>query len=479
MRTYLDKLTPFAVKSEPTFITSGFKNGKKAIEKFKAHKGSHTHRHAVSVTAQENHPINTQLSSFLANQQADNRHCLEKIVSSIKYLAWQGQALRGHDDENSNFFQLLKDEAEDDVLLAKWLQRSQKEYTSSQIQNEIMSTMSTNIVRGIADTIRAQPVLHYAVIMDGTQDISGQEQESICLRYVDKDLKPHEEFIGLYGVPETTGKARAEVVQDVLLRLNLPKQGLRGQTFDGAANMAGMHAGAQARIKQEQPLALYIHCGAHCTNLITQKVCSASVLVRDSLDWVNQLGVLLSHSGKFKAIHAAIAHAENPSFTAIKPLCPTRWTVRGKAITAVFSQYGSVLASLQEMACGASDTVSTANGLLGQFRKGKTVLGLILASPVISELECLNISFQKKTETIAGMRAAAKLLGPHSRPKEMRQVLQLFEEATAVVQSLGVNPLPFHRPDHPQNTSLMELRHISLKVPKTTTEGNSTKSWIL
>lgn len=84
---YQDKLTPFAVKSEPTFITSGFKNWKKAIEKFKPHVNSHTHHHAVSVTAQENKPVNAKLSSALAIQQADNRHCLGKIVSSIKYLA--------------------------------------------------------------------------------------------------------------------------------------------------------------------------------------------------------------------------------------------------------------------------------------------------------------------------------------------------------------------------------------------------------
>ena len=151
------------------------------------------------------------------------------------------------------------------------MQKSQKEYISPQIQNEILSTMSNNTVSGIADTIRDLPVLQYAVIMDGTQDIFRHEQESICLRYVDNDLKPHEEFIGLYSVSETTGKSLAGVVKDVLLRLNLPRHGLRGQTCDGA-NMAGKHAGAQALIKQEQPLALYIHCGAHCTNLITQKV---------------------------------------------------------------------------------------------------------------------------------------------------------------------------------------------------------------
>ena len=372
-------------------------------------------------------------------------------MSSIKYLARQGQALRGHEDENSHLYQLMKDKAADDVLIAKWLQRSQNEYISPQIQNEILSTMSNSIVSGIADTIRDLPVTQYAVIMDGTQDIFGQEQESICLRYVDNDLKPHEEFIGMYSVTETSGKSLAGVVKDVLLRLNLPMHGLRGQTYDGAANMAGKHAGAQALIKQEQPLALFVHCGAHCTNLVTQKACLASVLIRDSLDWVNQLGVLLSHSGKFKAIHAAIAHAENPSCTAIKPLCPTRWTVRGKAITAVLSQYGSVLASLQEMACGASNTASTANGLLGQFRKGKTVLGLILASPVICELECLNISFQKRTETIAGMRAAVQVVRTSIKAKRNEASFKsLFEEATAVVQSLGVKPI-MPRLHHPAN----------------------------
>lgn len=261
--------------------------------------------------------------------------------------------------------------------------------------------------------------------MDGTQDISGQEQESICLHYVDNDLKPHEEFTGLYSVSETTGKGLARVVKDVLLRLNLPLHGLRGQTYDGAAYMSGS-MDRQALIKQEQPLALYVHCGAHCTNVVAQKACLASVLIRDSLDWVNQLGVLLSQSGKFKAMHAATAHVENPSpFTAMKPLCPTKWTVRSKAITAVLSQYESVLASLKDMACGASSTASTANGLLGQFSKGKTVLSLILASPVIYELECPNISFQKRTENIAGMRAAVEVVRTHSKAKEMRQVSKL------------------------------------------------------
>ena len=94
------------------------------------------------------------------------------------------------------------------------------------------------------------------------------------------------------------------------------------------------------------------------------------------------------------------------------------------------------------MACGASNTAATANGPLGPCLKGKTVLGLILASPVICELECLNISFQKRTETIAGMRAAVQVVRTSIKAKRNEASFKsLFEEATAVVQSLGVKPI--------------------------------------
>ena len=67
-------------------------------------------------------------------------------------------------------------------------------------------------------------------------------QESVGLRYVDHDLVHHEEFIGLYRVLERTGEGIAKVAT-VLLRLNWPMSGLRGQSYDGASNMAGKCTG--------------------------------------------------------------------------------------------------------------------------------------------------------------------------------------------------------------------------------------------
>lgn len=77
--------------------------------------------------------------------------------------------------------------------------------------------------------------------------MSGKEQQAVCLRYVDKDLVPRQEFIGLHEVSLTTGENLAKVVMDVLQRLNLPVAGLRGQTYDGATNMAGLANRAEHR----------------------------------------------------------------------------------------------------------------------------------------------------------------------------------------------------------------------------------------
>ena len=55
--------------------------------------------------------------------------------------------------------------------------------------------------------------------------------------------------------------------------------------------MAGKYSGAQAIIKREQPLAPFVYCGAHCVNLITQQACAASAVIRNSMDWLHELGV--------------------------------------------------------------------------------------------------------------------------------------------------------------------------------------------
>ena len=77
--------------------------------------------------------------------------------------------------------------------------------------------MAHVVLRGICKNVD-----HFGVIVDGTQDVQGVEQEAICVRYVDDACDVHEDFLGLYGVSETTGASLSNMLQDALLRLNLP-----------------------------------------------------------------------------------------------------------------------------------------------------------------------------------------------------------------------------------------------------------------
>ncbi|KAK0144412.1 Zinc finger MYM-type protein 1 [Merluccius polli] len=287
----------FGKRTDAVFISAGFRNCKKALGKFSAHEKKHSHCHSVTVSAHQSNPVGAQLSSSLGKQQEEVRHCSVNITSSVQYLARQGQALRGHTGVSGNLYQLLKLRSEDDPVLKKWLTQRTTNYSSSHAQNEILNKIANTVIRHIANTIR----------------------QSVY------DLVPHEEFIVLYRVSKTTGQGIANVAIDVLLRLNLPMTGLRGQSYNGASNMAGKYSGAQAILRREQPLALYVHCGAHCVNLITQAACSASPLTRDSLSWVHKLGILFGLSGKLKS--------QQDGLSGIRPLglCLVNMTVYSAA----------------------------------------------------------------------------------------------------------------------------------------------------
>ncbi len=65
------------------------------------------HNVAVTVAAYENRPVTTQLSSAVSTQQAENRASLLKIIGGEMFLARQGLAFRGH-EQQGNLDQLLK-----------------------------------------------------------------------------------------------------------------------------------------------------------------------------------------------------------------------------------------------------------------------------------------------------------------------------------------------------------------------------------
>ena len=135
-----------------------------------------------------------------------------------------------------------------------------------------------------------------------------------------------EEFLGLYNIESRSGVSISAMILGVLIRLQLPIENLRSQTYDGTANMAGKFYGCQAEIKKHQPLARFVNCGAHVTQLVVCKAFQEAIVIRDALDHIHKLNKLYTQSGKFKNLYLA-QHGddvETPQPGSLKPICPTR-----------------------------------------------------------------------------------------------------------------------------------------------------------
>lgn len=131
--------------AETSFISKGYTNWKDAIKNFSNHEQCNSHKEALerSVTLpKETKDVGELLSQAHAAEKKQNRECLLKILSNIRFLARQGLALRGDGDESdSNFVQILKLRGEDDSKLLDWMKRKTNKYTSAEMQNEMLQVM--------------------------------------------------------------------------------------------------------------------------------------------------------------------------------------------------------------------------------------------------------------------------------------------------------------------------------------------------
>jgi hypothetical protein len=88
-------MQPIARNAEAAFVTTGFKNWKNAIGRFKGDDSSHAH--TAPVPQQLNEPDVSQLSSYYRKQQEKPPNSLLAAAKCISFLACQGLPLGGHE----------------------------------------------------------------------------------------------------------------------------------------------------------------------------------------------------------------------------------------------------------------------------------------------------------------------------------------------------------------------------------------------
>jgi hypothetical protein len=182
------------------------------------------------------------------------------------------------------------------------------------------------------------------------------EQISLCVRYVgvdsDEEMCVNESFLGFAEANSTTGEELATTIMTKLREYGIVTQAMRGQGYDGAANMAGKFSGVRTRIQTEIPEVYYIHCYAHCLNLAVVKSCQLPI-VRNTIDTVKDVSYAFHYSskrtGRFKTM---LQQADEEQLDAldgrrkIKDWCETRWSSRADALNIFKSAHALIIDDL-------------------------------------------------------------------------------------------------------------------------------------
>lgn len=397
------------LSSVKAFVTEGFSNWKKALERFRTHENGNAHKFSVTSCCAVAASVNVMktLSSAKSKEMEMARKALLAIISSIRFLGVQGLAIRGHEEKLSNFRQLLKLRCDDNEDLKHWLSRDSYKWLSHDIVEELITVMADEIVRHVIDDVKKAEF--YALILDETADVAQKEQVSLSLRVADDQFQISEKFIGFYEVSKTDSMSLFNVVQDVLLRFGLSLQQCRGQCYDGAASVSGRISGLQTKIREVEPRALFVHCSAHSLNLAVQDGLQCIPEIRNFLSLIREIIVFVRGSPKRLAWFETF---QAPDDNSLKPFCPTRWCVRICSLQTVVKNYPALLQFLEEVSeQEKGDTGAKADGFLNSLQLFQTYFLLRLSISVFSKLENLNMRLQKVSldfEKVDGMISIVK-----------------------------------------------------------------------
>ena len=116
------------------------------------------------------------------------------------------------------------------------------------------------------------------------------------------------------------------------------------QGYDGASVMSGCVSGVQSHIRELVPNAIYIHCHAHCLNLVlVDCVTSASDFFHPPIS-LHLLSASNAHE-LFIQQQAEVHPKKQPR--ELQRLSETRWACRYLSLDSVFSTFDAIIFTLQ------------------------------------------------------------------------------------------------------------------------------------
>ena len=128
--------------------------------------------------------------------------------------------------------------------------------------------------------------------------------------------------------------------------------------------------------------------------------------------------------------------------TTLKPLCPTCWTARTRAVDAVLKNYSLIQDRLDEIKEGKDENALKAVGLLNSMETFSVYFGLQLSHFIFSATEKLSIAVQgKETSLQQAVQASRLTIGFLARQRDDNSFNTFYSRILGASDGLTNQPI--------------------------------------
>ena len=219
------------------WITTPFKNWKKATEKMRAHSKSDVHIQScdaelAATRAMKEGSIIQQLQHTGEQEKMKNRTAIKALLRCTHFLA------QNHIAHTTNFDKLI------DLVVCcggediKWFIESagrNATYTSKDAVVEFVEAIGQWVEESLLKRLQAP---FYSLMADECTDISTVEELSVFCRWIEDGL-PVEHFMEIVPLKKADAATIYSTLVDCLKQKNIQLSKLVGMGFDGAATFSG------------------------------------------------------------------------------------------------------------------------------------------------------------------------------------------------------------------------------------------------
>ncbi|XP_039107647.1 zinc finger MYM-type protein 1 isoform X4 [Hyaena hyaena] len=392
---------------EESLAAQGISNWKKTLEKFRKHEKSEMHLKSLQFWREYqfcDEAVNENVSIH-SKQIEGNKKYLQLIIENILFLGKQSLSLGENDQSVStvnkgNFLELLEIRAKDKGEEIFRLLNSQIDfYNSTQIQNDIIEIIKTEMLQDIVNEINVSPA--FSIICDETTGSATAEQLSICVRYPQKMSKAiliKERFLGFIDVEEMTGTNLHRTIITYLQQIGVDLSKICGQAYDSTINLRGKFNKIAAEFKKEEPRALYVHCYAHFLDLAVIRFCKEVKELRITLNTLSSLFNAIHMSGEMSANFENICKLSQNK-TCKKHTSQSCWTVHDQMLLSVIEGLPEIIETLEFVSRHSSNTslADELSDLLTLISKFEFIFCLKFLYRVLSVTGILSKELQSET----------------------------------------------------------------------------------